>query len=149
MDAERLWAPWSYWAIAAAFGTTFAIAVGAYLGAEGAVVMTIVCVAAIAVTLLRGASLVRVDDDGLRAAGAFLPWEAVGSVTVLDADQTRARMGAGADARAFLVHRPYISEAVEVEVSDPGDPHPYWLVSTRHPDRLAAAMRSRLPRVDA
>ena len=25
-------------------------------------------------------------------------------------------------------------------MSDPDDPAPYWLVSTRHPDRLAAAL---------
>lgn len=149
MDAERLWAPVSWWLITAAFGGTFTIAVGAYLGPTGAIVMTAVCAAAICVALLRGAGVVRVSEDGLEAAGAFLPWAAAGGVKVLDAEQTRVRMGTGADVRAFLVHRSYIPGAVEVEVVDPADPHPYWLVSTRHPERLARAIESHTRKVPA
>jgi hypothetical protein len=36
--------------------------------------------------------------------------------------------------------RPYLSRAVRVEIDDPADPAPYWLLSTRHPERLAAAL---------
>ncbi|HEY5420452.1 MAG TPA: DUF3093 family protein, partial [Marmoricola sp.] len=39
-----------------------------------------------------------------------------------------------------LATRPYLKAAVRVPVSDPDDPAPYWLVGTRHPDRLAAAL---------
>jgi hypothetical protein len=31
---------------------------------------------------------------------------------------------------------------VLVVLDDPDDPTPYWLVSTRHPDRVLAALRS-------
>ena len=47
--------------------------------------------------------------------------------------------GVDADARAFLLLRPYLKRAVQVEIADPADPTPYWLVRTRHPDELAAA----------
>jgi hypothetical protein len=30
--------------------------------------------------------------------------------------------------------------AVQVLLDDPADPTPYWLVSTRHPERLAATL---------
>jgi hypothetical protein len=46
-----------------------------------------------------------------------------------------------ADARAHLVLRPYIKTAVEITLDDPDDPVPYWLVSTRRPQQLAAALR--------
>ena len=49
-------------------------------------------------------------------------------------------LGVEADARAYLATRPYLKAAVKVPVSDPDDPAPYWLVGTRHPDRLAAAL---------
>ena len=45
-----------------------------------------------------------------------------------------------ADARAYLLLRPYLSRAVMVPVDDPADPTPYWLVSTRRPDELVAAL---------
>jgi len=41
---------------------------------------------------------------------------------------------------AFLVIRPYLKSAVQVAVEDPADPTPYWLLSTRRPDRLVAAL---------
>ena len=52
-------------------------------------------------------------------------------------------MGADADARAFLVLRPYLKRAVRVPMQDPADPTPYWLVGSRHPDALAAAINAR------
>ena len=53
--------------------------------------------------------------------------------------------GVDADARAYLLLRPYLKRAVRVEITDPADPTPYWLVSTRHPDRLAAAVTDPHP----
>ena len=48
--------------------------------------------------------------------------------------------GPEADARAFLLLRPYLKRAVRVEITDPADPAPYWLVSSRRPDELAGAL---------
>ena len=54
--------------------------------------------------------------------------------------QTRRVAGRDADVRAYLLLRPYVQRAVRIEVVDPADPTPYWLVSTRHPERLAQAL---------
>ena len=54
---------------------------------------------------------------------------------------TRALVaGPEADARAYLVLRPYVRTAVQVDLADPADPAPYWLISSRHPKRLADAL---------
>jgi hypothetical protein len=50
--------------------------------------------------------------------------------------------GRDADARAYLLLRPYVRRAVRIEITDPRDTTPYWLLSTRHPERLAAALSS-------
>ena len=76
----------------------------------------------------------------LRAARAHIPLEHLGPAEVLDAEATRLALGPEADARAFLVTRPYLKRAVRVPVTDPADPTPYWLVGSRHPDALAAAL---------
>jgi hypothetical protein len=49
--------------------------------------------------------------------------------------------GPGADARAYLLLRPYLKRAVRVTVRDDRDPTPYWLVSSRDPEHLATAIR--------
>ena len=51
--------------------------------------------------------------------------------------------GVDADARAFLLTRPYLKRSVKITVQDPADRTPYWLVSTRHPRELADALRRR------
>ena len=56
------------------------------------------------------------------------------------AKRTRRRAGVEADARAHLVLRPYVASAVEITLDDPADPVPYWLVSSRRPQELAAAL---------
>ena len=55
--------------------------------------------------------------------------------TALDAEETRRVAGPDADARAYLLLRPYLKRAVRVEITDPADPAPYWLVSTAPPRR--------------
>jgi hypothetical protein len=41
-----------------------------------------------------------------------------------------------------LVLPPFVPTAVRVELHDPADPTPYWLVGTRHPHHLAAAIEA-------
>ena len=50
--------------------------------------------------------------------------------------------GRDADARAYLLLRPYLKRAVRVEINDPADPTPYWLVGTRRPEDLAEALEA-------
>lgn len=89
-----------------------------------------------------GAPRIVVADGVLHVGRARIAAEHLGSVVALDAEQTRRKAGVEADARAFLVLRPYLDSAVVVTISDPVDPAPYWLVCTRHPDALASAIGS-------
>ena len=61
-------------------------------------------------------------------------------VATTGADAQNAR-GPGLDPRAWHVIRGGIDGVVVVEVTDPDDPTPEWVVSSRTPDRLAAAIR--------
>src|SRR5690606_41628631 len=65
----------------------------------------------------------------------------LGEPVFLDVDGLRAAMGPEADARAFVCHRPWVRQGVRVAVVDPRDPAPYWLVASRRPAELAAALR--------
>jgi len=89
-----------------------------------------------------GSARIAVGDGELRVGPARIGAEHLGTATALDADATRRLAGVDADARAHLLLRPYLKRAVRVEVTDPADPTPYWLVSSRHPDRLAGAVET-------
>lgn len=83
---------------------------------------------------------VEVSDGVLRAGPARIDLRYVGSVEVLDREQTRRTSGVDADARAFLLLRPYLHTAVKVQITDENDRTPYWLLHSRNPEALAKAL---------
>jgi hypothetical protein len=89
---------------------------------------------------LVGAARIEVRDGELLAGPAHIDLGLLGPAQPLDAEGTRLLAGRDADARAYLLLRPYLKESVRVPVLDPADPTPYWLMSTRRPRELAAAL---------
>lgn len=122
------------------FSTAGALAVGA-AGALGLVAATEVLAPVVEVR-------VPCPPDGetpgvggeLRAGRARIPAGALGAPEVLDREQMRAALGPGLDVRAWVCHRPWIGPGVRVPVPDPRDSTPYWLMSSRRPAALAAAL---------
>ena len=90
-----------------------------------------------------GRATVEVDDRALRAGSTVLPMTAISEVVALDERQSARLRGPRADPAARFYSRPYLKESVYVAI-DPGasgDPSvPYWLIGTRHPADLAAAI---------
>ena len=87
-----------------------------------------------------GSPRLEVGDGVFRAGRAHIGAQHLGPAEALDAERTRRVAGPEADARAFLLLRPYLKRAVRVEITDPADPAPYWLVSSRRPEELAGAL---------
>lgn len=149
--AERLHVPLRWWVqgtmLVASLWLAVLVAVPETTG--GLLVSLAVAGAATALMVALFASLaarVAVDDGELRAGRAHIPLHHLGGVEVLDADRTRAVAGVEADARAYLLLRPYLKTSVRVQVTDPADPAPYWLLHTRHPQRLASSLEQAASR---
>ena len=117
-----------------------AVAFGYYLGVGWALGVGLGSLVAVALGFASASFVIEVDASELRVGRAVIGREWIGPVRPLDAAGTRARSGMEADARAHLVLRPWISTAVELTLTDPADPVPYWLVSTRRPGALATAL---------
>jgi hypothetical protein len=137
---ERLHAPWWVWLVGVVLTGSLGIAYGYPLGAPAGWVVFVGCMGLVAWWLLATAPLVVVDDVVLRAGRARLPLRCAGRIAPLDAAQTRDARGRLADPAAYLCLRGWVAASVLVEVEDPDDPHPYWLVSTRHGHDLARAL---------
>jgi hypothetical protein len=106
------------------------------LGVICAAVLYTACV----VLLIIGSPRIEVTDAVLVAGRARLPLPNVGDATGFTGTAATAQRGTKLDARAWLVIRGWISPVVKVDVLDENDPTPYWLVSTRHPKELIAAL---------
>jgi Protein of unknown function (DUF3093) len=140
---ERLHVPAVWWLLAAGFALSVLLAVGFYAGPGWGIGATAASLAMTAALFVRSAVRIEVDDAMIRIGRARIDHRYIGAATALDAEQTRRRAGTEADARAHLVLRPYVSTAVEITLDDPDDPVPYWLVSSRRPEALAAALDPR------
>jgi hypothetical protein len=146
--AERLSVPW--WAWPATLGGAAFLAAELAIGAmqlRHPLTFVIACALAAAGLAALGRIRIQVGDGGdgdggdqLRVDDARLPLSVVAAVEVLDAQLRRNLLGLDADPLAFVVQRPWISGGVRIDLDDPTDPTPYWFVSSRHPERLAAAI---------
>jgi hypothetical protein len=138
---ERLRVPLRWWVQATMFLASIWLAFVVALPAVIAWAATgLLAVACGALFLGYGATRLRVADGHFEAGRARIPVEHLASPVALTAETTRRLVGVDANARAYLVLRPYLKRAVQVAVTDPADPTPYWLVSTRRPDALVAAL---------
>ena len=92
-----------------------------------------------AILISLGLGSVEVSTAVVQAGGAALPLAAISEVVALDEPQTIRLRGPRADPAAHLYSRPFLKESVYLAV-DPAAGVPYWLIGTRHPAELAAAI---------
>lgn len=104
-----------------------------------AVVLPALLVPTLVLLALSARTTLVVDRDGLRAGGMTMSYDDMESVEALDGPRTRLLLGPQADPAARLVVRGYIRESVLVRPMR-SEPTPYWLVSTRHPEQVIAAV---------
>ena len=140
---ERLGVPLRWWVQGTMLIASLWLAVVVALPAAIAWGVSALALALMSLGLLSyGSARVTVHDGVFRAGRARIGTVHLGTATALDPEETRRTAGRDADARAYLVLRPYLKRAVRVQIEDPRDPTPYWLVSTRHPEELARALRA-------
>lgn len=139
--SERLQVPLRWWVQAtmllASLWLAAIVAMPAWAAWSATAVLVLITVGLLSWV---GSARVVVRDGVLHAGPAHISLDLLGPAEPLDADETRRVHGVDADARAFLLTRPYLRRSVRIPVNDPADRTPYWLISTRHPDRLAAAL---------
>lgn len=134
----------SWWAWAGSLAIVALIAAQIHMGAPGVrawIAYAVVVPLAVLVLLWLGRLRVAVEDGELKVDDARLPVEFIAEVTPLTGTPLRDAMTVGLDPMAFVVQRPWMGSAVKVTLDDPEDPTPYWIVSTRRPEKLAAALR--------
>lgn len=141
---ERLVPPPSVWlAVLGVAGVAAATVHGGAPGWRAVVPYVVLLPVALGVLLHLSRGRVRVADGVLHVPGARIPLDQLGGVTPLDREGTRRLRGPLAQPQAFVATRGWLTGSVRVQVEDPEDDTPYWLVGTRHPRQLAAALQRR------
>lgn len=138
---ERLWpSPWLMIALLLLIPAT--IMTVTPIASAIAVPVAIAVYVLIAGSLMLMAPVLDVSAGRLKAGSAEVPVSALGEIALLDDAALRRTIGPGADARAYLMVRGYIHRGLRVEIVDDQDPTPYWVLTTRRPQALAAALEA-------
>ena len=140
---ERLYTPW-WWYVIAAIVAGILAAEFRVAGLEATVWIPFAALVPLAAVIVwwLGRSRVDIRDGELYVRGAHLPLRYVSGAVALDQRTLRLVVGREGDPAAFVSIRPWVSPGVQVWLDDEDDPTPYWVISTRHPDRLVAVLRA-------
>jgi len=151
--AERPWPSVGMWVVGFTLAATAGLVFYPAVGWNGVIVAGLVCCGLVVAVMAWWSAPVRVVDVGhrdshgettvlpwLQAGRARIPLTALGDARALRRSEWTESLRGGLDARSYRFVRGWIGTGVRVEVTDPRDPVPYWLISTRRPDELLAAL---------
>ena len=118
------------------------IAVWAGLGNTSALIATIITCAFTAYLYSISTLRISVERDSYSVGRATIEKKYLGDIRVLTAEEFRFLRGPGINPGAFHAFRFWIKRGVKIEIKDSRDPTPYWLVSSKSPERLLEALQS-------
>ena len=137
---ERLLPKWWVFVFVSALIAMLSIAYGAAISAPVGWIMFIALAGFAGIGMVTSSPVIEVSDV-LSVDHARLPLSCVGEASVLSSDQTRELRHRPDQARNFVLVKSWAaSQSVLVTVNDADDPHPAWLVSSRHPHELRSAI---------
>ena len=137
---ERLWVPWWWWP--AGLGLAGLLAYEVNLGVRSLPNwLPYVVLFAVAVGVLLWLSRLEIRSSSTTRTQET-PASVITRSAEVPASAKSAALGRQLDPAAFVANRSWVGPLVLVVLDDPDDPTPYWLVSTRHPDRVISALRS-------
>ena len=136
--SERLLAPWWWWLVA--LGITAGAAAELQNGDGLPVLYVVLPGLALALLVTVSSQRLRVEGGVLHVPCARAPVTAFGTAELVQGSDLRTWLGPRAQRSAHVRVRPWLTTAVRLEVVDPADDTPYWLVGTRRPDALLAAL---------
>jgi hypothetical protein len=105
-----------------------------------AVVMALLTAATISI-YFTSSLVIEIDDIELRVGKAHIDKKFCGEVTVLTPAQMSLTRTREADPAAYLAIRFWTAHGVKITINDDRDQTPYWLVTSKHGDELAKALR--------
>lgn len=137
---ERLWPAAWVWILMLGFAGMLAWALVFALGPNWGLSTLAACAILIAFSVTATLSTVTVTDSGIHVDRAFLPLASVCDVRSLDGAEMNYALRS-TPGPTYLAVRPWACrEGVLLQLDDSSDPHSSWLVSSRHPKRLTAAI---------
>lgn len=102
----------------------------------GVIAGVIMCLLTLAI-FFGTAPTLEVTETTVRFGRATIEREYVGEAYAFRGENARVATGPALDGRAYMCFRGWIPSVIRVQIDDPADPTPYWIASSRHPEKIA------------
>jgi len=113
------------------------VAVWAAIGNQPAFITLVVLTVLTVLIALKTTLVIEIDDKELRAGPAHIELKYLGKATALDSKEMGRLRTRDADLASYLIFRFWRSTGVKVELNDPRDQTPYWLITSKLNTELA------------
>ena len=98
-------------------------------------------VGAIWALLILRAPIIEVSAKELRVGRVTIPRDLIGEPVAVAKSEIFSERGPHLDPAAHKVFQGTVRTAIKIPITDPQDPTPYWLVSTRNPMKLVEILK--------
>jgi len=107
------------------------------------IILSIVVYVAIVIVMVVKSPSIELTETTLRVGKANIARSQLGAASAFSGSHAIEQRGTKLDGRAWLMFTGWVDPVVRIDIADPLDPVPYWLISTRHPEEFVSALRSR------
>ena len=132
--------PFWLWLFLLFLAASLSLAVEAALGNFAAIAVSVIQLLLLIWASLSTPLRIEVSNENVRVGRAKIERDFISAVHVLDSRQMALTRGRDADPRCWMALRFWVGTGVKIEINDPKDPTPYWLVSTKKAAAVATAL---------
>lgn len=133
------------WVLAFIYFMFLSLVIAIWAAFDTTATMVALAIATLAIPFIARSltSRICVDQNELRIDQAHIELKYLGKVTILDSDEMRFLRTRDADPAAFLAIKFWAARGIKIEVTDPRDATPYWLITSKRGERLAALLTKK------
>jgi hypothetical protein len=116
------------------------IAIWAAFGSLLTIYTFIIVTVALIYIAFKMRSIISITTEELRINNAHIEIKYLGKATVLDAAAMRLLRTRDANPAAYLAIKFWTPTGIKIELKDPRDPTPYWLITSKRGEEIAALL---------
>jgi len=137
---EKIRWPWWLMGLVIALDISIVIAVWAGLGNSAALASIFIVIALTIAFYFFTALNINIADGEVFVGRAHISVEHIGQVEVLSAEKMKLAYGMHLNPAAHLALRFWVKGGLKLTIDDQRDPTPYWLVSSKNPEKIESAI---------
>jgi len=134
---EKLSWSWWLWCFAIFMAASLSLAVWAAIGNSAAIIVSIIQLGLLILAAQQSSLTITVTKGWLLVGPAAIERAFIHNFKALEFKEYKRIRGVDADPASYLQIRFWVNTAIKIDLRDPKDKTPYWLISTNRANELA------------